>query len=168
MLNKGIGYLQGVLTMNFEEIDIKKHRDTVVAFRKDSFYVSFGDTTGFGDEKEYLHWLDEKISTFPKGFILVEEDGKYIGQLELTVREYEGNNIGYVNLYYLIPEMRGKGRGKELHSYALQFFGDSKISEYHLRVSPSNAAAIKFYRKMGMEEVGQEVDGKVIRMKGYL
>ncbi|WP_353056117.1 MULTISPECIES: hypothetical protein [unclassified Mesobacillus] len=67
--------------MNFEEIDIKKHRDTVVAFRKDSFYVSFGDTTGFGDEKEYLHWLDEKVSTFPKGFILVEEDVNISGNL---------------------------------------------------------------------------------------
>lgn len=39
--------------MKFEEIDIMKHRDTVVEFRKDSFYVSFGDTTGFGEEEEY-------------------------------------------------------------------------------------------------------------------
>lgn len=154
--------------MNFEEIDIKKHRDTVVEFRKDSFYISFGDTTGFGEENEYLDWLDEKISIFPKGFVLVEEDRKYIGQLELTVREYEGKDIGYVNLYYLIPEMRGKGRGKELHNYAMRFFENNKVSEYHLRVSPSNAAAIKFYRKIGMEEVGLEAEGKVIRMKGYL
>ena len=33
-----------------EQIDIKKHRDTVVKFRKDSFKVSFGDTLGFGEE----------------------------------------------------------------------------------------------------------------------
>ncbi|MDM5199811.1 GNAT family N-acetyltransferase [Fictibacillus enclensis] len=154
--------------MKFEEIDVKKHRDTVVEFRKDSFYVSFGDTAGFGEEEEYLHWLGEKISAFPKGFVLVEKERKYIGQLELTVREFEGNDIGYVNLYYLIPEMRGKGRGKELHRYAMQFFENNKVSEYHLRVSPSNTAAVKFYRKMGMEEVGSEVEGKVIRMKGYL
>ncbi|WP_173915934.1 N-acetyltransferase [Halobacillus sp. Marseille-Q1614] len=83
--------------MIFEEIDIKKHRDTVVQFRKDSFNVSFGNAMGFGEEGEYLSWLAEKIRDFPEGFVLAKEDGKYIGQLELTIREYEGNKIGYVN-----------------------------------------------------------------------
>ncbi|MFB5664240.1 GNAT family N-acetyltransferase [Alteribacillus sp. HJP-4] len=154
--------------MIFEEIDIKKHRDTVVQFRKDSFYVSFGDAMEFGEEEEYLSWLDEKIRDFPEGFVLAKEDGNYIGQLELTIREYEGNKIGYVNLYYLTPEMRGQGKGKALHHYAKQFFKNNEVSEYHLRVSPSNNNAIKFYRTIGMDEVGTEVDGKVIRMKGYL
>ncbi|RLL48444.1 GNAT family N-acetyltransferase [Oceanobacillus piezotolerans] len=153
--------------MKFKEIEIKKHRDKVVEFRKDSFKVSFGDTSGFNEE-EYLHWLDEKGKDFSKGFVLVEEDGKYIGQLELTIREFEGKEIGYVNLYYLIPKKRGKGKGKELHDYAKEFFENNKVSEYHLRVSPSNYAAIKFYLKNGMEEIGTEVDGKVIRMRGYL
>ena len=153
--------------MKFKEIEIKKHRDKVIEFRKDSFKVSFGDTSEFAEE-EYLHWLDEKIKDLSKGFVLVEEDGKCIGQLELTIREFEGKEIGYVNLSYLIPEMRGKGKGKELHNYAKLFFDNNKVSEYHLRVAPSNTAAIKFYRKNGMEEVGPEVDGKVIRMKGYL
>lgn len=27
--------------------------------------------------------------------------------VELTIRKYEGQPIGYVNLYYLIPEKRG-------------------------------------------------------------
>jgi ribosomal protein S18 acetylase RimI-like enzyme len=71
-------------------------------------------------------------------------------------------------LYYLIPEMRRQGKGKELHNYAKQFFEYNKVREYHLRVSPSNTTAIKFYRTIGMEEVGREVDGKVIWMKGYL
>jgi len=153
--------------VEFKEIVISKDRDKVVEFRKDSFKVSFGDASGF-DEEEYLRWLDEKIKDFSKGFVLVVEDGKYIGQLELTIREYEGKEIGYVNLYYLIPTMRGKGKGKELHNYAKQFFENNKVGEYHLRVSPSNTRAIKFYRRNGMEEVGPEVDGKVIRMKGYL
>jgi len=154
--------------MNFEKINLKKHSDTVIEFRKDSFNVSFGDTSGFGEEENYLHWLDENIRDFPEGFVLVEEAGKYIGQLELSIREHKGNDIGYVNLYYLIPQMRGLGKGKELHNYAKQFFENNKVSEYHLRVSPSNTTAINFYRTLGMEEVGPEVDGKVIRMKGYL
>lgn len=153
--------------MQFKKIEIEKDREKVVKFRIDSFNVSFGNLSGF-DEEEYLSWLDEKIKEFPEGFVLVEEDGKYIGQLELTIREFEGKEIGYVNLYYLIPEMRGIGKGKELHNYAMQFFEKNQVKEYHLRVSPSNTGAIKFYRKNGMKEIGPEVDGKVIRMKGYL
>lgn len=153
--------------MEFKEIDIKKDRDIVTEFRRDSFAVSFEDASGF-DKEDYLLWLDEKIKDFPKGFVLVVEDGQYIGQLELTIREFEGKEIGYVNLYYLISAMRGKGKGKELHNYVKQFFENNKVSEYHLRVSPSNTRAIEFYRKNGMVEVGPEVDGKVIRMKGYL
>lgn len=161
------GFLRGDNKVQFKEIEIEKDRDKVVKFRKDSFNLSFGNFSGF-DEEEYLRWLDEKIKEFPEGFVLVEEDGKYIGQLELTIREFEGKEIGYVNLYYLIPEIRGKGKGKELHDYAMQFFENNKVSEYHLRVSPSNTGAINFYKKNGMKEIGPEVDGKVIRMKGYL
>ncbi|MFZ3579216.1 GNAT family N-acetyltransferase [Virgibacillus sp. DJP39] len=154
--------------MQFERIDIDKHRDEVVEFRKDSFRVSFGDTSDFGNEDDYLQWLEEKINDFPEGFVLVVDNEEYIGQLELTIREYQGKKIGYVNLYYLRPEKRGRGIGIELHNYAKQFFKTHKVSEYHLRVSPKNTSAIKFYRKIGMEEVGPEVEGKVIRMKANL
>lgn len=153
--------------MQFDDIDIEQHQDQVVKFRKDSFKVSFGDNSNF-DQEEYLNWLEGKINDFSKGFVLVKEDGEFIGQLELSIRKYEDRNIGYVHLYYLIPEIRGKGKGTELHNYAKEFFNNHKVNEYHLRVSPTNTTAIMFYRKIGMEEVGPEVEGEVIRMKGYI
>ncbi|MGG1657512.1 MULTISPECIES: GNAT family N-acetyltransferase [Geobacillus] len=99
---------------------------------------------------------------------MVEENGRFIGQLELSIRKYEGRNIGYVHLYYLIPEKRGKGIGQELHNYAKNFFRNNKVTEYHLRVSPNNTQSMKFYKKNGMEELCSEFDGKVIRMKGNI
>lgn len=154
--------------MQFEKINLEHDRETVIKFRKDSFQVSFGNTAGFGDEVAYLNWLAEKIAIFPEGFVLVKKSGKDIGQLELTIREYEGRKIGYVNLYYLISNERGSGKGKKLHHYAVDFFEKNGVNEYHLRVAPENHAAIKFYKKIGMEEIGPELDGKVIRMKGEL
>lgn len=149
-------------------MDLDKHRQRVIKFRKDSFMISFGDSSGLGEIEDYLSWLKDKISLFPEGFVLVEEDGELIGQLELSIREYEGKDIGYINLYYLVPEKCGNGRGQVLHNYAKHFFKNNRVHEFHLRVSPTNTSAIKFYRKIGMVEVGPEVDGKVIRMKGYL
>lgn len=153
--------------MHFEPIDLRLHEEYIVTFRRDSFNVSFGTDEDFNVEA-YLKWVREKSIQFPDGFVLVFENEKPIGQLELTIREYEGKKIGYVNLYYLIPEKRGLGLGNELHLYALKFFKGFGVNEYHLRVSPSNKRALSFYMKNGMKKVKDEFDGKVIRMKGYL
>ncbi|MBZ5201873.1 GNAT family N-acetyltransferase [Planomicrobium chinense] len=154
--------------MNFIRIDLETQRETLIQFRKDSFAVSFGSIEKFGDEEDYLKWVAAKSIQFPDGFILVMEDERPIGQLELTLTEYEGRIIGYVNLYYLIPDKRGCGLGRKLHEYAMGFFAKNGVKEYHLRVSPSNLAALSFYRKAGMEEIGPELDEKVIRMRGFL
>lgn len=154
--------------MYFEQIDINKHREHIVSFRRDSFIVSFGTDKDFGDEEEYINWVNTKSNVFPDGFVIILEDETPIGQLELTIIEYKGKTIGYINLYYLIPEKRGLGLGKELHKYVLQFFRKHVIREYHLRVSPTNQYALSFYRKNGMQELGPEHDGKVIRMEGII
>lgn len=154
--------------MEFIPIEIDKHRDYILPFRKDSFIVSFGTDQGLGDEQEYLDWVQQQVNRDPKGFVLVVENEVPIGQLELTVKEYEGKEIGYVNLYYLVPEKRGMGLGSLLHAYAIQFFKEHGLNEYHLRVSPSNTHALTFYKKNGMKPIDVEFDGKVIRMAGSI
>ncbi|MGF6949093.1 RimJ/RimL family protein N-acetyltransferase [Neobacillus sp. B4I6] len=154
--------------MEFVPIDISKHKDYVIPFRRDSFIVSFGTDKDFGDENQYLIWLQQQSSQNPNGFVLVVENDIPIGQLELTVKEYEGKVIGYVNLYYLIPEKRGEGLGSLLHAYAINFFENNNVSEYHLRVSPTNKQAIAFYKKNGMKQIKTEMDGKVVRMAGNI
>lgn len=154
--------------MDFIPIDINKHKAYVISFRRDSFIVSFGTDNDFGDENKYLNWLQQQSDKYPNGFVLVVDNGIPIGQLELTVKNYEGKEIGYVNLYYLIPEKRGMGLGSLLHAYAIKFFKNNKVSEYHLRVSPTNKHAIAFYKKNGMKMIQTEMDGKVLRMSGTL
>jgi hypothetical protein len=54
-------------------------------------------------------WLHQQSVNNPKGLVLVVENQIPIGQLELTVKEYEGKEMDYVNLYYLIPEKPREG-----------------------------------------------------------
>lgn len=154
--------------MEFIPIDIEQHREYIIPFRKDSFIVSFGTDEGFGEIPQYLDWVHLQVQKNPKGFVLAVENGLPIGQLELTVKEYEGKEIGYVNLYYLVPEKRGIGLGSQLHAYSLQFFKDHGVKEYHLRVSPTNTQALNFYKKNGMKPIDVEFDGKVLRMAGKI
>ncbi|GAA0465384.1 GNAT family N-acetyltransferase [Alkalibacillus silvisoli] len=158
---------QNGVELNFIPIKPDKHRDIVIRFRRDSYRVSFGTDHNL-DLDEYLSFLNEKVEKFPAGFVLVEYEDEVIGQLELSVRYYNGRQIGYVHLYYLIPSKRGKGLGEKLQEYAESFFKKHGVSEFHLRVSPTNKQARAFYRKLGMEESGLEVDGKVIRMIGQI
>lgn len=153
--------------VHFEPIHLPEDEETVIAFRKDSFMVSFGDADQF-ERKAYLDWLKEKKTYFPDGFVLVKEKNQPIGQLELSIREFAGREIGYVHLYYLILEKRGKGIGKALQAYTCDFFQTNNVTEYHLRVAPSNERALRFYIKNGMEKVREEVDGKVVRMRGWV
>ncbi|MED1096532.1 GNAT family N-acetyltransferase [Bacillus capparidis] len=130
--------------------------------------VSFGDDSYFGEDEDYVKWLQLKTKQFPEGFVMVEENGESIGLLEMQVREYNGYQIGYVNLFYLVPKKRGHGAGRYLYEYAIKFFKKERVKEYHLTVSPTNKQAMRFYKKIGMKEIGTEKDGRVIRMKGKI
>ncbi|MCM3118001.1 GNAT family N-acetyltransferase [Neobacillus sp. MER 74] len=159
----------GVDDLNFRTIDIEKDKDMIIKFRKDSYVVSFGTEEGFGDEIAYINRIRERVNKFPNGQVIIEEDNKPIGQMELQIQEFSGNEIGYVNLFYLIPEYRSKGLGKELICYAENFFRKSNVSEYHLRVSPDNQRAIRLYTKSGMVMVCEEDEEYLVwRMRKLL
>ncbi|KXZ18419.1 GNAT family N-acetyltransferase [Bacillus nakamurai] len=151
--------------MYFQRINLNKHEETAVSFWKDSFIASFGTADGFNRE-EYLSWLSGQIQRFPDGFVMAYHMQQPIGQLELSIKTYQHKEIGYVHLYYIIPQERGRGYGSKLDAYAQDFFRTYGVTEYHLRVSPSNKGALTFYRKQNMQALGLESDGKVIRMRG--
>ncbi|WLR46363.1 GNAT family N-acetyltransferase [Halobacillus litoralis] len=151
--------------VQFRAIDLEEDRQSIIDFRKDSFKVSFGNTEDF-NAQVYLFYVLEKVEQYPDGFVMAEVGGEVIGQLELSVKIYKGRKIGYIHLFYLIPCKRGKGMGKVLHNYAVDFFKKRNLEEYHLRVAPDNLRARRFYEKTGMNSIGSELDGKVIRMKG--
>lgn len=155
--------------MIFRTIDIHKDRNTIIKFRKDSYIVSFGCVDGFGDEEDYIQRIAQRVCKFPEGLVIVEEKQKPIGQMELQIIYYEGKEIGYVNLYYLVPEYRGRGYGEKLVVYAESFFRKHHVKEYHLRVAPSNQRAIHFYLKSGMEKIKEEYSyNLVLRMRKQL
>ena len=89
--------------------------------------------------------------------------------MELQILEFDGKEIGYVNLFYLTPEYRGKGLGKELIRYAENFFRISNVSEYHLLVAPTNQRAIHLFTKSGVIKLMEENEKYLVyRMRKLL
>ncbi len=152
------------MAFSFRTIDVKSDLSTCIEFRKDSFRVSFGDEKGF-NPNEYVELLTERIARFPWGYVMVEEQGETVGQMEIFTREYEGRLVGFVSLYYLIPPIRGQGKGAQLTHYAERRFREQGVTEYHLRVSPANVRAVRFYEKSGLIKLQEErADHTVWRM----
>jgi len=148
--------------ISFKTIDLENDQETTLKFREDSFRESFGDANRFFEADgqghiRYLKWLREKIEKNPHYAVHVWVRDQIVGQVELGVLKGDPS-IGYVNLYYLIPEMRGTGLSTQLDHYAVKVLSDLGFRKMRLSVSPSNLRAVKFYEKMGWRDVGPRPD----------
>src|SRR5688572_11753690 len=142
-------------TLQFATIDLARHKDLCIAFRRDSYIVSFGDDRIFNDENGadgsgYIEWLADRIARFPEGHVHVWRGADIIGQLEIIVSP----SSGYVNLFYLKPEERGYGHGSALHEYAVALFRRHRVRVAGLSVSPTNQRALRYYARHGWRDLG--------------
>lgn len=140
-----------------ETIDLDAHADTCVMFRRNSYMVSFGTTEGLDEimgpnNSRYLSHLTKYIGEIPEGNAHLWYDGRIIGQTEMKF--IDDDKIGYVNLFFIAPEFRGKGLGGLLHRHACRVFAALGKSRIQLRVSQTNEVALSFYRKNGWRSIG--------------
>jgi ribosomal protein S18 acetylase RimI-like enzyme len=147
-------------TLEFKPIDIEQYQDLCVQFRADSFVCSFGSVDRFYKEdgsgaNSYLQWLRQRIIEIPNSCVWQGE--RIIGQMEMS-RWTHNPNIGYVNLFYLVPAFRGWGFGQQLDRYAVNFFNQLGCQSARLSVNPKNLVAVKFYLKRGWVDLGQRED----------
>lgn len=142
--------------LTFRSIDLKAYAAVCVQFRRDSFICSFGKDEFFKEAGpngiDYLERLQVRHTRFPDGYVHIWCHDRIIGQIEMQILEQP--RIGYVNLFYLVPEMRGSGAGIFLHAYAIAFCQKHGVSLVRLSVSPTNSRAIAFYRKNGWRDLG--------------
>lgn len=141
----------------FKPIDLLQTRDLCVQFRKDSFIASFGSDEKTWpqafDANMYLEWLENKQKKDLHAAVHVWLDDKIIGQLELgSIKDHP--TIGYVSLYYLIPDYRGQGYSAALENHATQYLLSKGYTTARLTVSPTNLRALSFYKKNGWMDLG--------------
>jgi ribosomal protein S18 acetylase RimI-like enzyme len=138
-------------------IDLEAHGALCVRFRRDSFVASFGSDDDFVREngargEKYLDWLRTRIRDYPEGHVHIWQGDSIVGQIEFRLRGE--TPVGYVNLFYLVPEARGSGLGDRLHEYILALLRQAGLRKAQLSVSPTNARAVSYYRKHGWTDLG--------------
>lgn len=140
--------------LSYRTINLDTDKELVVANRRDSFLVSFGDLSGMGSDEEYVDWLKMRLGKFPEGALLAFDGVQCVGHIEFVLRE--AGKVGHVNLYYVLPEYRGQGYGRELHQYMENVFRQKGARRMELRVSPTNRRAVGFYERMGFQVLYEE------------
>lgn len=138
-------------------IDIARDAQACLAFRRDSYIASFGSSEGVEEEMGaegsiYLAHLRARIAQVPEGNSHLWHGERIVGQTEMRFADAPG--AGYVNLFYIVPEYRGRGLGRKLHEHAVGVFRARGMERIRLSVSVQNTGAIAFYRKLGWVTVG--------------
>ncbi len=82
------------------------------------------------------------------GLWVLEEDGRVVGYLRLSVRD----EVGHVGAIYVLPEAQGLGHGRRLWEGAKLWFAARRVREVRLTVAEGNERARGFYRHLGFEE----------------
>lgn len=142
----------------FKPIDLGIHSELTIMFKMDSFICNFGSIERFGKKnspqaKQYLERLKNRMFGDPASMVHAWLGDSLVGQIELSA-DKTNPTIGYVDLYYLIPEMRGVGLSDQLENYAMDYFRDRGYQKARLSVSKANLRAIKFYKRNGWHMVG--------------
>jgi len=138
-------------------IDLARHLDTCIAFRREMYVSSFGSRDGLDDEMGendaiYIAQLRERVAQLPEGNAHLWAGDRIVGQTEMRLDEEPG--MGHVSLFYLAPEFRGQGLGRMLHDHAVKVFRARGMKRMRLSVASHNTAAIDFYRKLGWVDAG--------------
>jgi RimJ/RimL family protein N-acetyltransferase len=141
-----------------EPIAIDRDLETCIRFRRDMYLASFGTPEGLEEEMGpgdalYVEQLRARAAQLPEGNAHLWEGSRIVGQTELRLLEDEPG-VGYVSLFYLVPECRGQGLGRMLQDHALEVFRARGMRAMRLSVSARNAPAIAFYRKLGWVTTG--------------
>lgn len=148
--------------LEFKPINLAQHQKLCIEFSADAYVCSFGSADRFYQAHRngtdgYIRWVRQRAIEIPNSCIHVWQGEKIIGQI-LMGRWKHDSNVGYVNLFYLVPEFRGQGFGQQLDGHAAHFFKHLGCQSARLCVSPTNLGAVKFYLKHGWVDVGQRED----------
>ncbi|MEJ2794626.1 GNAT family N-acetyltransferase [Iodobacter sp. LRB] len=139
--------------MEFKKIDVQCDFDLCLKFRKDAYLCSFHTLDSFTefvgvDGADYHHKILSRIDDPQWGYFHVYSEGQIIGQIEFKTYSHL-EQTGYVHLFYLAPEYRGKGYFKLLNQFVITRLQAASCVAAVLALGRENRAAMEAYQKNG-------------------
>lgn len=123
-------------------------------YRKEDYpqVLSIWESTGMAEKErdDDEHVIERSLQTGGKLLILEKISGD--GIIGTSWMTYNGRRI-YLHHFGILPEFQGKGLGYFLGLESIKFAQEKKC-QIKLEVFKSNLAAIRLYRKLGFDFLG--------------
>lgn len=87
-------------------------------------------------------------------YVLIEDDGEYLGYLSYELN-YKGSSITKIHKIYILPSLQGKGLGRYFIEEVSKIAEANNNNELSLNVNRYNKA-IDFYKRVGFDIVDTE------------
>ncbi len=138
---------QSPLQITFKEIDVSRHFEACYAFRKDSYFCSFGTTEGYeASIGDYRARIIERMESGERFYYHIWHNDQIIGQLEFKPYSFKPG-YGYVHLIYVVPAYRGAGVADKAQSFIQTELSTLNCRGAILSVSRENTRALRHYKK---------------------
>lgn len=146
------------MDIQYKKIDLNSNFERALKFRLDSFVCSFGSDQEFhkeagADGHIYRDKLEQRKDDAGWFYFHVWHAGRIVGQLEFRgFSDWE--KLGYVHLFYLIPEYRGIGVFDQLHRFVEDTLINAGCNGAVLTASKTNLRALMAYERHGWYWMG--------------
>jgi ribosomal protein S18 acetylase RimI-like enzyme len=115
----------------------------------------FGLINGHDWKWRKARHLDEDVARDPKGLFIVEIDGQIAGYIS-TWCDHEGG-IGHIPNIVFAPEYRGRGLGRKLIMFALDYFRERGLTHAKIETLVQNDVGNHLYASLGFREVARQL-----------
>lgn len=118
-------------------------------------------------DRFYNELLNKNRKTF-----VYTKDGEYIAEISIVFNKDDedytipGKRI-YISRVIVKKEFRGKGYGKKLMNYVIEYVKREEYKEISLGVNLDNYIALNLYVKLGftkIQYIGEDSDGKYVKL----
>ena len=135
-------------------IDPADCRDLYEDCYADAWLAAHGTLRGY-DPEPYFRAACEHHRADPESVMLLYEGEKFAGLIDLDTERGRHADYGWVTLFYLRPEYRGRGLGVQLLGRAVAKYRRLGRGAIRLHVSDDNGMAKAFYRANEFEELSR-------------
>lgn len=133
-------------------VDLDTEADWYLDCYAETWKAAHGTLDGFAPEP-YLDAAKRHVADHPQALMKVMRFDEPIGIVELDTRRKAAEGVGWICLFYIQEQYRGKSYGLQLLGHAVSLYHHLGREKLRLSVASDNPRAIRFYEKCEFREI---------------
>lgn len=141
--------------MRLLPVQLPQEQELYLDCYADAWRFSHGSLKQFQPQL-YLDSVCRHVRENPLALMKAVRGEEFAGLIELDTTRLAHENIGWISLLYLQPEMRSRGLAPQLLGHAVSVYRRMGFKSIRLHVSVNNPRAIAFYERNSFRELRRE------------